>query len=127
MKESVEASLAACDVRYEVLDTREILRRWPQFSLADGTRALYQESSGFCAAIKCNTAHRKLAQAHGASILDNTAVSSIRDTRGEVEVTAGGKTYRCSKLIIAADAWTNDLLAHLGVEIPLTVTQAAAI
>lgn len=117
------SSLAACNVPYEVLDAREILRRWPQFSLQDGTRALYQESSGFCAAIKCNTAHIKLAQAHGASILDNTAVSSIRDTRGEVEVIAGGKSYRCGKLIIAADAWTNDLLAHLGMEIPLTITQ----
>jgi len=50
-------------------------------------------------------------------------VTALRDLNGEIEVVAGGVTYRCQKLFICADAWSNQLLAHFGLKINLTITQ----
>jgi sarcosine oxidase len=40
-----------------------------------------------------------------------------------MEIVAGGVTYRCRKLVIAVGAWSNQALAHFGLNLPLTVTQ----
>jgi sarcosine oxidase len=41
---------------------------------------------------------------------------------GEVEIAVDGSTYRAAALIVAAGAWTNKILAHLGLSLPLEVT-----
>lgn len=116
-------SLTACDIQYEILDAAEIMRRWPQFRLDDGTRALYQEAGGLVAAAKANDAHLRLATEQGATILDNMPVSNVRSTGNEIEVVAGEQTFRCRRLLVTADAWSNGILKHLGTELPLTITQ----
>ncbi len=121
--EDYTGSMAACDVPFEQLDAAEIMRRWPQFRLTDDVTALYQAESGIAPAAKCNAAHQRLARANGATLLDNVLITAIRPLVGEVEVLAGGTTYRCRKLVIAAGAWTNTALANFGLNLPLTVTQ----
>ncbi|MCK6624125.1 MAG: N-methyl-L-tryptophan oxidase [Anaerolineae bacterium] len=116
-------SMAACAVPFEQLDATEVMRRWPQFRLTDDITALYQSESGIAPAAKCNAAHQRLARANGATLLDNMPITAIRPLNGEVEVVAGGTTYRCGKLVIAAGAWTNSALANFGLKLPLTVTQ----
>jgi sarcosine oxidase len=74
-------------------------------------------------ASRANATHRRLAGENGAVMIEGAEVTSIRETSGEVEVIAGGRTHRAEKLVIAAGAWTNRLLAHLGVTFPLEVTQ----
>ncbi|MFN8467794.1 MAG: N-methyl-L-tryptophan oxidase [Caldilineaceae bacterium] len=117
------ASLAAEAVPFEWLDAAEIMRRWPQFSLTPEVRGLYQAQSGIAPAARGTATHQQLARAHGAVLLDQTPVRSLRDAGGEVEVHTDGGTYRCGRLIITADAWTNDILRHLDVQLPLTITQ----
>jgi sarcosine oxidase len=119
-------SLDACSVPYERLDAAEIMRRWPVFRLSDDIVGLYQSESGIAPAMKCTVAHVRMARQHGAVIRDNAPVERIRSTGGEVEITAGGETYRCRKLVITAGAWTNGALAHFGLKLPLTVTQEQA-
>jgi sarcosine oxidase len=116
-------SLAAAGVPFEHLDAGEIMRRWPQYTLTDDIHGLYQSEGGIAPAAKCNAAHLRLAREHGATLRDRAPVTSLRDTGDEIEVVAGGATYRCRKVILAVDAWTNRLLAHFGVQLPLTITQ----
>lgn len=116
-------SMDAEGVPYEWLDAAEIMHRWPQFRVGDEVSAIYQEQSGIAPAIRCNGVHLRMARAYGADIRENAPVTSIRDLNGEIEVKAGGATYRCRKLVMAAGAWTNNLLAHFGRRLPLTVTQ----
>ncbi len=116
-------SMDAAGVPYEWLDAAEIMRRWPQFRVGDEVSALYQEQSGIAPAIRCNAVHVRMARAYGATLRDGAAVTAIRDLDGEIEVLAGGTTYRCRKLVIAAGAWTNNLLFHFGRKLPLTITQ----
>lgn len=117
------ASMDAAGVPFEWLDATEVMRRWPQFRLPEHVRGLYQADGGIAAAARCNAVHRRLAQEYGAVLRDETPVTSIRSVNAEVKVVAGGVAYRCGRLFIAADAWTNTLLAHLGVRLPLQTTQ----
>lgn len=116
-------SLAAEAVPFEWLDADEAMRRWPQFCLTGDVRGLYQAQSGIAPAARGTATHQQLARAHGATLLDQTPVRRIRDVGGEVEVHTDGGVFRCARLIMAADAWTNDLLQHLGLQLPLTITQ----
>jgi len=116
-------SMAACRVPFEELDASEIMRRWPQFRLTDDIHGLYQSESGIAPAAKCNATHLRLARAHGATLVERSPVTAIRDLGNEMEVAAGGMVYRCSKLVITAGAWSNHALAHFGLKLPLTITQ----
>jgi len=116
-------SMRAESVPFERLDGPEIRRRWPQFTVSDDIHGLFQEQSGIAMAARANAAHQRLAREHGATLQDRSPVDGIRAVGGEYEVTAGGKAYRCRKLAIAAGPWSNGALGHLGLALPLEVTQ----
>jgi sarcosine oxidase len=67
-------------------------------------------------------AMQRLAAAAGATLLGSTPVTRVTDHGSHVEVEAAGTTYACLGVVVAADAWTNQVLAGLGTEVPLTVT-----
>jgi sarcosine oxidase len=113
----------AAGVPYEHLDAAEIRRRWPQFAVGDEIHGLYQPESGIAMAARGNAAHQRLAREHGATLRDRTQVERLRAADGEVEVVAGGTAYRCRRLVIAAGAWSNGALTHIGVHLPLRVTK----
>lgn len=116
-------SMTQAGVPFERLDAAEIMKRWPQFRVTDEVHGLYQSESGIASPNKGNAAHLRLARLYGATIRDNAPVTGIRNLGGELEVAAGGLTYRCQKLILTVDAWSNQLLAYFGLNLPLTVTQ----
>jgi len=116
-------SLTAAHVPFEWLTADEVMYRWPQFRLTADVHAIYQTESGIAPPIKGNAAHLRLAQRYGATLRDNAPVTEIQNRNGIIEITAGGIIYQCQKLIIAAGAWSNQLLAHFGLHLPLTVTQ----
>ncbi len=116
-------SLEACGVPYEVLDAGETMKRWPQFRLSDDVVTMYQAESGIAPAARCNAAHLRMARERGATLFERSPATSIREVGGEYEVRAGGRTYRCAKVVVTADAWTNEVLAQFGTRIPLTITQ----
>jgi sarcosine oxidase len=116
-------SMEAEGVPFELLDGCEVQARWPVWRLPEGTRALFQEHGGLVQASRANKLHRELARRHGARLLERSPVEDVREAGGELDVLAGGIAYRCRILVVCADAWTNRILAPLGVRLPLTVTQ----
>jgi len=116
-------SMDAARVAYERLDAAETMRRWPQFRLSDDVTAIYQAQSGIATPNLSNAAHRRLAVGYGATIRDDAPVEGVRPVGDELEVTAGGVVYCCQRLIVAAGAWSNRVLAHFGRQVHLTVTQ----
>jgi sarcosine oxidase len=122
--EDYTGSMEAAGVPFEELDAGEVMGRWPQWKLDEGTQAVFQEDGGLVAASRANRVHRELAAAHGAELRDRSPVTAIRDSGGELEVEAGGERYRVGTLVVAADAWTNEVLAMLGDRsLPLTITK----
>ncbi len=125
--EDYARSMSAGDIAFERLDAREIMRRWPQFTLTDDVHGLFQADGGIAPAARCNRAHIDMARAHGATLLENAPVTHIAARDGEVAVTAGGRTYHARQLIITAGPWSNGALAHLGLQLPLTVSREQVI
>jgi sarcosine oxidase len=117
-------AMTQAGVPFEWLDDRDIVRRFPQWRIDPGTRAVFQERGGIADPERGNPAHQRLARAAGATLLERTRVEAIRDHGGELEVvTAAGGTFTTGAVVVAADAWTNDLLAPLGGALPLSVTR----
>ena len=116
-------SMTAEGVPFEHLDADEVMRRWPQWHLSDEHHALFQPDAGLADPFRGNAAHRRLAVAHGATLLERAPVSGLRDVGGEVEVLVGETAYRAGHVVITADAWTNELLATFDRRLPLTITK----
>ncbi len=117
-------SLAAEGVPFELLDAAEIQRRWPQWHLDDEVTGMWQASGGLADPFKGNAAHRRLAVERGAVLRERAPVTSIRDAGGgELEVVTPDATYRTGRVVLAVDAWTNDLLRPFGCRLPLTITK----
>jgi sarcosine oxidase len=116
-------SMSAAGVEYDVVSAAEIGARWPQFALPDGTSGIYQRRGSIVPAGRGTATMQRMARHHGAALIDETPVTSVRDLGPEgVEVRAGDTTYRCRRLVVCADAWTNDVLAGLDWSVALTVT-----
>jgi sarcosine oxidase len=117
-------AMTAAGVSFEWLDGVDVTRSWPQWRLEPGTRAIFQAAAGIADPERGNRAHQRLARAAGASLLDRTRVSAIDDHGGELIVrTEDGQVFATGSVVIATDAWTNELLGPLGHPLPLTVTR----
>jgi sarcosine oxidase len=137
-------SMAACGVPFEELSVAEVAARWPALSLPAGTLAVHQADTSMVPAGRSTATMQRLARENGAALYDDAAVTSLVDRGAEgIEVVVGagddagagvsgtasgghGATYRrflARRVVLTADAWTNDLLAHLGTSLPLTVTR----
>lgn len=111
-------------VPFEWLDAVDVARRWPQWRLDPGTRAIFQQAGGIADPERGNAAHQRLARAAGATLLERTKVAALRDHGGELEVIVGdGRSFTTGAVVLATDAWTNELLSPLGHALPLSVTR----
>ena len=108
-------SMTAEGVPFEQLDGPEIARRWPAWRLDDGHLGLFQADGGLADPSRGNVAHRRLAVDHGAVLREHAPVARIDDSAGEtIVILEDGERLTAGRVIVAADAWTNDLLAPLG-------------
>jgi sarcosine oxidase len=117
------AAMRKARISHEELSAQEVMQRFPQFRLDDGVQAVYQPDAGLVDAARANATHIALARARGATILDNTPVRNVRVVDDSVEVETDKGTFGGRRLIVAAGAWTNEVLRNVGVELPITCTQ----
>ena len=122
-KSDYTESLSACNIPYELLEAAGIRKRFPQFRVTDDITGMYQSEGGIAPAARCTAAHQKLAREHGATLLENTPVRNVREEQGEFIVTTDSQSFRCEKLVVAGGPWSNHLLQHFGIHLPLTITQ----
>jgi sarcosine oxidase len=116
-------SMTAAGVSFETLDAREMMRRWPQLELTDDIQGLYQPDGGIAMAARANAAHIRLARAYSATLEEHARVEQVDADAGEVMVRVNGQTTRAGKLVVTAGPWSRPVLAGLGCEVPLVVTQ----
>jgi sarcosine oxidase len=117
-------AMTAAGVPYEWLDAVDVARRWPQWRLDPETRVIYQANGGIADPERGNAAHQRLAREAGATLLEHTRVTRIDDERDELIVeTKDGRRFSTGSVVLAADAWTNDLLAPLGHPLSLSITR----
>jgi sarcosine oxidase len=115
-KEACEAN----DVPHEVYDGAELSERIPAFSVPDDFEAVYESQGGFVRSPECIAAHVERTFEHGGTVRGREAVESWSETGEGVRVRTDEATYTADHLVVAAGAWTGDLLPvlddHLTVE-----------
>ena len=117
------ASMTSHGISFEELSAEELMNRWPQFQLPENARGLYQADCGLVDARKANAVHIALARRHGATIRQGLTVRALRPVGDAVEVVTDEATFSAGQVVVAAGAWTTNLLSGLGIRWPLTVTQ----
>jgi sarcosine oxidase len=116
-------AMSAAGFPFEDLSASDAMRRWPQWHLREGDRVLFQPDAGLVDARKANATHIALARAHGATVRDNTPVRALRPNGAGVDVVTDDAIFHAGNVVVAADAWTNQVLAGVGIEWPLTITR----
>lgn len=100
----------------------EMESRWPMVC-REGDQGIYEHTAGSVHSSRACAAMAKLAQERGVSIREGEAVvdlSVLKDEKVQA-VTSAGRVIRADKVIIAAGAWTNELLKMVGMELDLEV------
>ena len=119
--QALKAGMDTARLDYEYLDRKEIQQRYPQFTLKKGMAGLFHPDSGLLRASRCVLAHVRLAQARGATILDETPVVNIVPSdNGAVVETAKG-AFSCDRLILTTGSWAKGILAEQGIDLPLKI------
>jgi sarcosine oxidase len=104
---------------HEVLGPADVARRFPTFALQPDELALYEERAGFARPERTVAAHLALAAEAGAELRFDEPALGWSAGRSGVSVRTGRATYTAGALVVAAGAWTPELLAGLG--LPLVV------
>jgi sarcosine oxidase len=113
-------------IPYERLSHVEANKRWPAFDLKDDREVVYTPDTGIAHAYKSITAMQFLARVGGAEMMENTKVISVTPgvgDAGSVLIETSNGSFSASKVILAADAWVNELLHPLGLDVPMRITQ----
>ncbi|MFC5175459.1 N-methyl-L-tryptophan oxidase [Nocardioides taihuensis] len=116
-------SLREVGIEHELLDVEETRARWPRLHLPDGTLVLFQADAAIVPAGRGTRVMQDDARAHGADLREHSPVTGVRDLgSGGVVVTTPQGEVHAGALVVCADAWANDVLGHLGLNVPLETT-----
>lgn len=107
------------DLPHEMLDAREIRRRFPTLTPNDDEVALYEAKAGLLRPENTVAAHLQLATRQGADLHFDEPMIRWEPYRDGVRVHSGENTYTASQLVICPGAWAPGLLADL--DVPFTV------
>ena len=92
---------------WEILDTWEIQRRFPQFSLDGDEKGYYEPTAGFLRPENAIISELRMAKHHGASIhAGEEVVNIIASTKG-VKVKTTKQNYHAGKVVISAGSWVS--------------------
>jgi sarcosine oxidase len=110
-------------LEHDLLDAREMRRRFPQFALADDEVAFYEKKAGYLNPEECIRQHLRCASKRGADLRFEEPVLSWRASpSGDgVSVTTEKQTYQARSLVISAGPWFTELVPN--VSMPVIVSR----
>ncbi len=115
--EVVTGSLASArlhDLPHELLETRELRRRYPVFRVPDGTVALLERAAGFLRCEPAVAAHLDQAARAGADLRYRQPVLEWEAAAGRVRVRTASGDFRAEQLVMAPGPWAPELLGEWG-------------
>ncbi|MFE0677290.1 N-methyl-L-tryptophan oxidase [Streptomyces sp. NPDC058867] len=107
------------DLPHEMLDAKELRRRFPTLTPRDDEVALYERKAGLLRPENTVAAHLQLATRQGADLHFDEPMTRWEPYRDGVRVHTGENTYTAGRLVICPGAWAPRLLTDLGV--PFTI------
>jgi len=106
-------TLAAAEkygIAHELLEAKEIRKRFPQFKVADDERGYLEREAGFLRPEECVRAQLALAERNGAEIHRGERVLGFEASERDVTVTTDRSRYAADSLILAAGPWLPGML-----------------
>lgn len=107
------------DLPHEMLDAKEIRRRFPTLTPAEDEVALYEARAGLLRPENTVAAHLQLATRSGADLHFEEPMLRWEPYRDGVRVHTAEDSYTAGQLVICPGAWAPQLLTDLGV--PFTI------
>jgi 4-methylaminobutanoate oxidase (formaldehyde-forming) len=109
----------------EILTPQQIGERLPLLCCDDLAGGLWVEQDGQVNPVDLCMAYARAARTRGVEIREHSRIDRIGVDNGSVSsvVLADGSRIECNKLVLCAGAWTRQLGAMAGVEIPLAVCE----
>lgn len=104
---------------HEVLDVREVVRRFPAFRPDKDMIGVWEPRAGILSPERCISAALDIARRDGAETHVGESLVRWQATSGGVDVVTTAGRYRSSSLVIAVGAWTPDVCRELN--LPLVV------
>lgn len=105
------AAATAFGIPHEILDGREVARRFPEFAGMDGDAKGYHEpGGGYVRPERCIAAQLRRAAELGAEVRTGAQVLAIEPGDGGVAIRTDDGTVRAERVVVAAGAWTAPLL-----------------
>jgi sarcosine oxidase subunit beta len=115
------AGMTELGIVNKVLSADALAAHFPTLDFAGVAIGVWEEEAGY--AVPPRTAVHLAATARqlGATLLQHSTVTWVEELAGSVRVTlADGTHYEVGRLLVAAGPWTRSVLAHIGVNLPLT-------
>jgi sarcosine oxidase len=98
------------NIRHEILETRDIQKRYPQFSVTN-ERGYFEYDTGFLRPELCVDAQLQLAKSNGASVHTDEKVTSIcPQGNSGVCVQTNRSVYAAESLIVSAGPWISEFV-----------------
>ncbi len=119
------SSMHAAGVPFDVVAGAEVRRRWPAIAVDDDVVGLVQAETGLVSPARAVPLLQRLAAGLGADLRGGCVVRELRPADDHVELIVEGfdQPVLAGTVVVAADAWTNELLRGLDADLPLTVLQ----
>ena len=109
-------------IPHQYFSADEMNSKWPMRALS-GYEGVYEETAGSINSSMACDVMMGLAQSKGHSLYTNTSVLDVGiPLPGKVHITCSdGNIIKAKQVILAAGAWTNELLKHLDSELDLEI------
>jgi sarcosine oxidase len=104
---------------HEVLNPRDVRKRYPAFDLRDDLVAVVDPRAGWLDPEQCNAEHLKIAASHGADLRFEEPLTSWDANENGVTVATPYGTYEADHLVLSVGACTSRFLN--GLDLPLDV------
>ena len=97
-------------IRHDLLDARDIRRRFPQFAVSADEVGYFEHEAGFLRPEACIAAQLALAQRCGATVHRGETVLALDEAGGGARVATDRGDYRAGRLVVTAGPWLPGLL-----------------
>ena len=117
------------DVDVRELDGRGLAQLVPWGRFDDAPRAIWSPRDGVVTPSTMAEIYAEGARQRGVEFLLGTPMESFRESSGAWELDTGGRSVRASNAVVAAGAWSKQILRSVGHPLPLAPyrTQAAVL
>ncbi len=119
--EALVGLLRSEGVRAERLTPKEATSMEPQIDASDYTAVVHDPDAGYADPIATATGFARAAERAGARVFEGCEVRQVQARKGHVAGARlrGGGSITADRVLVAAGNWTPELLADLGVRVPI--------